>query len=125
MRRKTRVCLAGSLVPGSLILCGALMTFAAAAQTVPGAPKPLGQPSTNQTQQTVPPAPVSATCLRTNPFDTTSQEFVIKKVTAAGYLNVRGLYKGCDQIWRGHALQNGIDVAIMVTPTGQVLKAGY
>jgi len=31
----------------------------------------------------------------------------------------------CDLLWRGHALQNGIDTAIMVTPTGQVIRNGY
>jgi hypothetical protein len=69
--------------------------------------------------------PGSPTCLKANPFDTTSAESIIKRVTAAGYTNVRGLYKGCDGLWRGHALQKGIDVNIMVTPTGQVLKNGY
>jgi len=116
--RNTRVCLAGTLV-----LCGALMTFAAAAQTVPGTPKTPGAPSTTQTRLTA--DGVTPSCLKTNPFAVKPVDFVIQKVVAAGFTNVRGLYLGCDSIWRGHALQNGIDVAIMVTPTWRVLKAGY
>jgi len=105
----------------SLALCCVLMTSAAQAQTVsnpnnPGAVTP-GVPSPSNPQPTA--------CLKTNPFDLTSADFVMQKVLAAGYTNIRGLYKGCDAIWRGHALQNGLDVSIMVTPTGRVLKAGY
>jgi hypothetical protein len=111
----------------SLILCCGLMTFSAAAQTVtpvttPGAAGS-SPASPNQTRLGV--APRTPNCLKANPFDTQGTEFVIQKIVAAGYTNVRGLYKGCDALWRGHALQNGIDTAIMVTPTGQVIKNGY
>jgi hypothetical protein len=115
----------------SLILCCGLVTFSAAAQTVttgttlgtkPGAGT-LSPTSPNQTRLGLPPP--TPNCLKANPFDTQGTDFVIQKITAAGYSNVRGLYKGCDALWRGHALQNGIDTAIMVTPTGQVIKNGY
>jgi len=92
--------------------------------TAPGTLKTPGMPGTTQ------PKPITTnqpppSCLRASPFATKDLDFVIQKVIAAGYSNVRGLYKGCDALWRGHALQNGIDTAIMVTPTGQVLKNGY
>jgi hypothetical protein len=90
--------------------------------TTPGAPKQPGMPATPAPITTNQPPP---SCLRASPFATKDMDFVIRKVVAAGYTNVRGLYKGCDALWRGHALQNGIDTAIMVTPTGQVLRNGY
>src|SRR5690348_14132583 len=97
-----------------LLLCCSLMTVPALAQTTPpktppGAPKQPGMVAT--------PAPITTnqappSCLRSSPFATKDMDFVIQKVVAAGYTNVRGLYKGCDALWRGHALQNGIDTAI-------------
>jgi hypothetical protein len=109
-----------------LLLCCSLMAFSATAQTVPNTPgtaKTTGTPPIGQKPHSTNPPPPS--CLRTSPFATKDMDFVVKKVFAAGYTNVRGLYKGCDALWRGHALQNGIDTAIMVTPTGQVLRNGY
>ena len=46
-------------------------------------------------------------------------------IVNAGYSNVRGLYEGCDNLWRGHAMMNGMDVSIMVTPSGGVIPNGY
>jgi len=111
----------------ALILCCGLMTFSAAAQTVTTTPKPgaTGLSPTSPNQTKLGQQPPTPNCLKANPFDIQGTDFVVKKITAAGYTNVRGLYKGCDLLWRGHALQNGIDTAIMVTPTGQVIRNGY
>lgn len=100
-----------------LALCCMVVTAAAAAQT---APNPAGAPATRQTS-----SPTVPGCLKNNPFGAASADSIKQKILAKGFTNVRGLYQGCDGIWRGHALQNGIDASIMVTPTGQVLKAGY
>lgn len=110
-----------------LMTCMLLTVSGSMAQTLtpaaPGTVKTPGTTSTTPKPITTNQAPPS--CLRASPFATQDMDFVIQKVVAAGYTNVRGLYKGCDALWRGHALQNGIDTAIMVTPTGQVLKNGY
>jgi hypothetical protein len=68
--------------------------------------------------------PTVPSCLRTNPFgsDITT---ITSIVVDAGYTNVRGLYEACDNLWRGHAMMNGMDVSIMVTPTGSVIRSGY
>jgi hypothetical protein len=44
---------------------------------------------------------------------------------SAGYTNVTGLKKSCDNNWHGHATLNGVGTNVMVTPDGQVIQEGY
>lgn len=48
-----------------------------------------------------------------------------QKLEAAGYSSVSGLSKGCDNIWHGHAMLNGVGTNVMVTPDGRVVQEGY
>jgi len=44
---------------------------------------------------------------------------------SAGYTNIGGLKKSCDNNWHGHATMNGVGTNVMVTPDGQVIQEGY
>ncbi|HUM08331.1 MAG TPA: hypothetical protein VLT37_05580 [Acidocella sp.] len=116
-------------------LCFTFMTAATAwAQSTPSTTTDSGT-GTTPTQNTNPngaPAapkppqpPTAATCLKASPFNGDSAFTINQKIQEAGYTNVRGLYLGCDALWRAHAFKNGIDSSIMVTPTGRVIKQGY
>ncbi len=48
-----------------------------------------------------------------------------QKLEAAGYTSVSGLSKGCDNVWHGHAMLNGVGTNVMVTPEGRVVQEGY
>src|SRR5215471_264581 len=42
------------------------------------------------------------------------------KLEAAGYANVAGLNKGCDNVWHATATSNGNPVNVMLAPDGSV-----
>ncbi|MGE3906366.1 MAG: hypothetical protein AB7F36_10460 [Reyranellaceae bacterium] len=44
-----------------------------------------------------------------------------RKIQAAGYTNVTGLTKGCDNFWHGMATQNGQRLGVVLSPSGQVM----
>lgn len=43
-----------------------------------------------------------------------------QKLEAAGYANVTGLNKGCDNVWHAQATASGKPVNVMVAPDGSV-----
>lgn len=47
-----------------------------------------------------------------------------KKMEAAGYTDVSGLNKGCDNVWHAAARANGNPVNVMVGPDGVVRQEG-
>ena len=87
----------------------------------PTAPAALGSQAQLGSAAAMPTVP---SCLKTNPFGADISS-ITSVIVDAGYTNVRGLYQGCDNLWRGHAMMNGMDVSIMVTPTGSVIRTGY
>jgi hypothetical protein len=47
-----------------------------------------------------------------------------KKITAAGYTQVTGLKKGCDNFWHGRAIKDGVPTEVMLAPDGRVQSEG-
>ncbi len=43
-----------------------------------------------------------------------------KKMTAAGYTEIKELKKGCDNFWHGRAMKDGKPTGVMLTPEGSV-----
>jgi len=57
-------------------------------------------------------------------IDGSTSDQAKRKLEAAGYRQVRGLHKGCDNVWHGQAMQNGQPVNVMLSPDGQALVEG-
>ena len=47
-----------------------------------------------------------------------------RKIEAAGFTSVHGLKKSCDNFWHGQAVQNGLAVNVVLSPTGRVMIEG-
>jgi hypothetical protein len=47
-----------------------------------------------------------------------------RKIEAAGYTNVHGLKKSCDNFWHGQATVNGVAVNLVLSPAGKVMLEG-
>ena len=47
-----------------------------------------------------------------------------RKIEAAGYTDVHGLKKSCDNNWHGPAMLNGAPVNVMIRPDGRVVQEG-
>lgn len=53
-------------------------------------------------------------------IDGTTADDAKRHIEAAGYTNVSGLKKSCDNYWHGQALVNGTLTRVSVTPDGRV-----
>jgi hypothetical protein len=89
-----------------------LMTSAAFAQGMPAQQGP-ANPAVKTTDGNNAPAPVAGA----NSF-TRSQ--AINKIEALGYIQVTGLKKGADGVWRGTATKDGRSVPVSVDYQGNV-----
>lgn len=47
-----------------------------------------------------------------------------RKIEAAGFTDVHGLKKSCDNFWHGQAVLNGVAVNVALSPTGKVMLEG-
>jgi hypothetical protein len=47
-----------------------------------------------------------------------------KKMNAAGYQQVSGLKKGCDNFWHGMAIKDGVATHVSLSPQGLVQSEG-
>jgi hypothetical protein len=59
-------------------------------------------------------------CAPGDKIDGTTADQTRKKLEEAGYTDVTGLMKGCDNVWHGQARANGNTVNVMVSPDGTV-----
>jgi hypothetical protein len=59
-------------------------------------------------------------CAPTDKIDGTSANDAQKKLEAAGYTDITGLNKGCDNVWHAQARASGNQVNVMVAPDGSV-----
>jgi hypothetical protein len=66
----------------------------------------------------------SAACSAGDRIDGTTADYAKGKFEAAGYAQVRGLTKGCDNFWHGRAIKDGVDVNVLLTPEGEVMQEG-
>lgn len=53
-------------------------------------------------------------------IDGTTADDARRHIEAAGYIQVTGLKKSCDNFWHGHAVMNGTQTRVLVTPDGRV-----
>jgi len=59
-------------------------------------------------------------CAAGDKIDGSTAEQAKQKLEAAGYSNITGLNKGCDNVWHAQATANGKAVNVMVAPDGSV-----
>ncbi len=59
-------------------------------------------------------------CAPGDQIDSSTAEQARAKLEAAGYTDVTGLNKGCDNVWHGQARSGGNPVNVMVAPDGSV-----
>lgn len=79
-------------------------------------------------------APVQAQSTMTEPsqpgchygevIDGTTADDAKRRIESAGYANVTGLKKSCDNFWHGRATLNGVATNVLVTPDGRVRPEG-
>jgi hypothetical protein len=62
-----------------------------------------------------------AACSPGDRIDGTTVAYATEKIEAAGYQQVHGLKKGCDNYWHGIAKKDGVDVNVVLTPNGKVM----
>jgi hypothetical protein len=65
--------------------------------------------------------PAFAACEFGERVDGVSADQARQKIEKAGYRQVRMLKKGCDSVWHGTAVQNGVQVRVLVTPQNVVM----
>ncbi len=65
-----------------------------------------------------------AACDPGDRVDNTTADDARRKIEAAGFAQVRGLAKGCDNFWHGAATKAGAPVHVLVTPQGRVQVEG-
>ena len=68
--------------------------------------------------------PAWAGCMAGDRIDGSTADQAKRKIEAAGYVQVQGLYKGCDNYWHGQAMKDGAPVNVVLSPQGQVLTEG-
>jgi GrpB-like predicted nucleotidyltransferase (UPF0157 family) len=59
-------------------------------------------------------------CAAGEKIDGSTAEQAKQKLEAAGYTDVTGLNKGCDNVWHAQAQSSGNPVNVMVAPDGSV-----
>ncbi len=59
-------------------------------------------------------------CAPTDKIDGSTAEQARQKLEAAGYTDITGLNKGCDNVWHAQARSGGNPVNVMVAPDGSV-----
>ena len=62
-----------------------------------------------------------AACEAGEKIDKTTVEDTRKTIEKAGYRQVHELKKGCDNFWHATASKDGVVVAVVVTPKGDVM----
>lgn len=63
-------------------------------------------------------------CLYGEVIDGTTADDAKRHIEQAGYMNVTGLKKSCDNFWHGRATLNGVTTNVLVTPDGRVRPEG-
>jgi hypothetical protein len=80
----------------------------------------MAPPKTADAQDaTVTPQPGN-NCAAGDAIDGSTAEQAKAKLEAAGYANITGLNKGCDNVWHAQATSSGNPVNVMVAPDGSV-----
>ena len=65
-----------------------------------------------------------ASCAPEERIDGTTADQAKRRMEGASFSGVHGLTKGCDNVWHGLAMKNGVSVHVAVQPQGQVMQEG-
>ncbi len=65
-----------------------------------------------------------AACDPGTKIDATTGDQAQKKIASGGYLKVRMLKKGCDNVWHASAEKDGAQIFVALTPDGHVYPEG-
>ena len=68
--------------------------------------------------------PAWAGCSSSDRIDGSTADQAKHKMEAAGYSNVTGLQKGCDNYWHAVAMKDGASVGVVLSPAGEVMTEG-
>jgi hypothetical protein len=68
--------------------------------------------------------PAWAGCSAGDRIDGSTADQAKHKIEAAGYSNVTGLQKGCDNYWHAVAMKGGASVGVVLSPAGEVMTEG-
>lgn len=68
--------------------------------------------------------PAWAGCEAGDRIDGSTADQAKHKIEAAGYSNVTGLQKGCDNYWHAVAMKDGASVGVVLSPKGEVMTEG-
>jgi hypothetical protein len=63
-------------------------------------------------------------CSASDKIDGSTADSARRKMTAAGYRQVRDLKKGCDNYWHGKAVKDGGATNVVLSPRGDVMPEG-
>jgi len=63
-------------------------------------------------------------CINGERIDSSTADMAKKNIEHAGFQQVRDLKKGCDNFWHGKAAREGVDVYVVVSPRGEVMREG-
>lgn len=84
----------------------------------------LGSTAIAQQAPTGEPAVPGPGCHFGEVIDSTTADDARRKIEAAGFSNVHGLKKSCDNFWHGQAVLNGVAVNVALSPAGKVMLEG-
>jgi len=65
-----------------------------------------------------------ASCAPDESIDGTTADQAKRRMEGASFSGVHGLTKGCDNVWHGLAMKDGVSVHVAVQPQGQVMQEG-
>jgi hypothetical protein len=65
-----------------------------------------------------------ASCAPDERIDGTTADQAKKRIEGVSFSGVRGLTKGCDNVWHGLAMKDGVLVHVALQPQGQVMQEG-
>jgi hypothetical protein len=78
----------------------------------------MAPPKTADAQEATP--QTGNNCAAGDKIDGSTAEQAKAKLEAAGYTDITGLNKGCDNVWHAQARNGGNPVNVMVTPDGTI-----
>ena len=76
------------------------------------------------TPQMIVRAAYATECTSEDRIDGSSAVMAKVKMEEAGFRQVSGLTKGCDNFWHGRATKDGADVGVVLSPHGEVMTEG-
>lgn len=70
------------------------------------------------------PAAHAQGCDATDRIDNSTADSAKNKIERAGFKEIRGLKKSCDNFWHGKAVRDGVAVHVVLSPQGEAMTEG-